>query len=274
VLGSARSGALFSIGEVDGIVRSLIVRKRRDATAVLLVSAIALTLSSCAGILAAIEDRLPPPYEVAEGMLFSYYAPSARQVTLAGNFNNWGGTQGGGRYDPSIDPMADDDENGIWTISVPLPPGRYQYKFVIDGGVRWEQDPSNPDKAIEGGIENSLLIVPPGVGYEAKLVTGTEIGGGESVFGGGTAEEAAEPVEVVFEYAGDGDRIEVAGSFNNWEPAGLEKGDDGVFRGTLEISPGSYEYKFVVDGTWVEDPANPETAPDPYGGVNSVLVVE
>ena len=121
---------------------------------------------------------LPPPSEVNDGIQFRYHAPSARQVTLAGNFNNWGGTQGGGRYDSSIDPMSDPDGDGTWTIVVPLPPGRYQYKYVIDDGIRWEQDPNNPDKATEGGIENSLIVVPPTVSYEHDVVTGTVIGEG------------------------------------------------------------------------------------------------
>ena len=108
----------------------------RLAIALVLVGAIAL---SCSTISRSIRDRLPPPHEVEGGILFQYEAPAARMVNLAGNFNNWGGTQGGGRYDPSIDPMSDRDGDGIWTIVVPLPPGRYQYKFVIDGGVRWEQ---------------------------------------------------------------------------------------------------------------------------------------
>ena len=44
----------------------------------------------------------------------------------------------------------------------------------------------------------------------------------------------------------------------------------------VEIPVGSYEYKFVIDGgaVWVADDGNPETAPDPYGGVNSLIVVE
>ena len=54
----------------------------------------------------------------------------------------------------------------------------------------------------------------------------------------------------------------------------LEKGKDGIFRTTLKLPPGTYQYKFVVDGTWVADPANPETVDDGYGGVNSVLTAE
>ncbi len=265
--------------EVEATVTASITRIRLVPAALLLFSGAALLLSSCAGILLVIEDRLPPPYEADDGMLFSYQAPSARQVTLAGNFNNWSGTQGGGRYDASIDPMDDTDGNGVWTISVPLPPGRYQYKFVIDGGVRWETDPSNPDTDFEGGIENSLIIVQPGVRYDIERVTGTVIGGGQAVFARDEAdaaedEAAAEPVDVAFEYAGDGGRVEVAGDFNDWEPTALEKGEDGVFRTTLPIAPGTYEYKFVIDGTWVADPDNPDTVPDPYGGQNSVLTVE
>ena len=79
-------------------------------------------------------------------------------VTLAGNFNNWGGTQGGGRYDPTIDPMTDDDGDGIWTIVKPLAPGRYQYKYYVDG--RWVVDPENPLRIVnESGIVNSLIKV-------------------------------------------------------------------------------------------------------------------
>lgn len=241
-------------------------------TIVLLAAACA--LSSCAGVLNAIEDRLPPPHEVKGGMLFSYYSPSARQVTLAGSFNNWGGTQGGGRYDASIDPMSDPDGDGVWSIALPLPPGRYQYKFVIDGGVRWEQDPNNADKASEGGIENSLIIVPAGVRYATEVVTGTGVSGTQLPAPETTTVHA---IPVTFELeAADAAEVSVAGAFNAWDPLAnpLTKGDDGVFRATIDIAPGSYEYKFVVDGTWMEDPANPDAVPDPYGGKNSVLTVK
>jgi 1,4-alpha-glucan branching enzyme len=241
--------------------------------AVVLLAA-ASALSSCAGVLNAIEDRLPPPHEVAGGILFNYYAPSSRQVTLAGSFNNWGGTQGGGRYDASIDPMSDPEGDGVWSIVLPLPPGRYQYKFVLDGGVRWEQDPNNADKASDSGIENSLVIVPPGVRYATEAVTGTGVSGTELPAAETTATAA---VPVTFELtAPDAAAVSVAGVFNAWDPNAnpLAKGADGIFRATVAIAPGSYEYKFVVDGTWMEDPANPDAVPDPYGGKNSVLTVK
>ena len=240
--------------------------------------AVAIALSSCAGSLSWIQDRLPPPAEVDGGIMFRYHAPSARQVTLAGSFNNWGGTQGGGRYDPSIDPMSDTDGNGTWTVVLPLPPGRYQYKYVIDGGVRWEQDPNNPDKATEGGIENSLIVVPPNVSYDYEVVTGTVIGEGVG-FGRDTAKSTTVVTGegVSFEVdLPDAGAVALAGTFNGWDPDALPltKGDDGLWRASIELEPGEYLYKFVVDGTWVEDPGNPESVDDGYGGVNSVLIVE
>ena len=232
---------------------------------------------SCSTISRSIRDRLPPPREVEGGMLFRYEAPAARMVTLAGNFNNWGGTEGGGRYDPTIDPMADDDGDGIWIIVKPLAPGRYQYKFVIDNGVRWELDPSNPNTGEEGGFTNSLIIVPETISYRYEIVTGTALAGspvGKTVT---RKTEAAAEREVEFTFddftAGE---VFVAGEFNEWSPTATKMvlDDDGIWRVKIMLKPGAYEYKFVVDGTWVEDPDNPETVSDPYGGYNSVITVE
>ncbi|UCF77786.1 MAG: hypothetical protein JSW03_06645 [Candidatus Eiseniibacteriota bacterium] len=81
---------------------------------------------------------------------------------------------------------------------------------------------------------------------------------------------------IAFEFfAPDARAVYLAGEFNNWAPDQdlMTKGEDGVFRIIKQLTPGSYEYKFVVDGTWKEDPSNPAKKADPYGGFNSVLVV-
>jgi 1,4-alpha-glucan branching enzyme len=137
-------------GNINKILRVVLVTA--------LLAAIALPNNGCL-FLRVIRDRLPPPHPVEGGILFQFEAPSARYVNLAGNFNDWGGTLTTGRFDPSIDPMSDPDGDGIWTIVKPLRPGRYQYKFVIDHGVRWERDPNNPGTDQEGGFTNSLIIV-------------------------------------------------------------------------------------------------------------------
>jgi 1,4-alpha-glucan branching enzyme len=134
---------------------------RKTVRAILAVSvllSLMIPLEGCL-LLRVIRNRLPQPHPVEGGILFQYEAPSARYVNLAGNFNTWCGTEGTGRFDPTIDPMSDNDGDGIWTIVKPLRPGRYQYKFVIDHGVRWELDPNNPDTDQEGGFTNSLIIV-------------------------------------------------------------------------------------------------------------------
>lgn len=120
---------------------------------------------NCSALKKIIKPRLPVPHKVNGKILFQYYAPNARIVTLAGSFNSWGGTASLGYYDPKIDPMNDDGKNGdkvagdgIWSILKELPPGLHQYKFVVDYNI-WVKDPSNPFTAIEGGIENSAIWV-------------------------------------------------------------------------------------------------------------------
>lgn len=243
----------------------------RLALLIALVAVVALAMS-CSSARRIIRDRLPAPHEVDGGMLFSYSAPAARMVTLAGNFNNWAGTQGGGRYDPTIDPMSDEDGDGIWTIIKPLPPGRYQYKFVIDNGTVWEMDPSNALTAEEGGFTNSLIIVPENIAYTPEVVTGMVLPGTLD-----RGAKKAEKLDVTLELdRPDASSVHVAGQFNEWkaDDVELEKGDDGIWRVTLNLEPGSYTYKFIVNGQdWIEDPANPDKVPDPYGGSNSLLTV-
>lgn len=69
--------------------------------------------------------------------------------------------------------------------------------------------------------------------------------------------------------------VVLAGSFNNWNESQLvfgREGDDWVCR--TDLTPGRYTYKFILDGNWLLDPANPQTESDDYGLMNNVLVVE
>lgn len=98
------------------------------------------------------------PTKVEGGILFQFEAPTAKQVNLAGTFNDWGGTLHG-PFDASIDPMHP-FPSGIWQIVVSLEPGVYQYKFVINNGEVWQEDPHNPEKVDDGyGGYNSVLVV-------------------------------------------------------------------------------------------------------------------
>ena len=72
--------------------------------------------------------------------------------------------------------------------------------------------------------------------------------------------------------------VSVAGDFNGWNPlvTPLNRNDSGLW--TTDIiapSAGRFEYKFIVNGQrWIEDPSNGMKAPDNYGGLNSILVIE
>lgn len=107
-----------------------------------------------------VKRRLPPPTQTEQGVVFRFNAPSAQIVQLAGNWpeNDWlrGQAQTGSF---NVGEMKDPDGDGIWERIEPLPPGRYQYKFVIDK-VNWKEDPNNPNRTDDGfGGFNSLLDV-------------------------------------------------------------------------------------------------------------------
>ncbi|MDP2172619.1 MAG: alpha-amylase family glycosyl hydrolase [Candidatus Cloacimonadaceae bacterium] len=67
--------------------------------------------------------------------------------------------------------------------------------------------------------------------------------------------------------------VGVAGDFSAWEILDLTD-IGGFYVLNLHIEPGIYRYKLIVDGVWMQDPANPEFEPDPFGGFNSVIIIE
>ena len=78
-----------------------------------------------------------------------FVAPSASQVHIVGDFNDW---------DSEASPLQRMDQ-GVWTITIPLAPGRYQYTFVVDG-TSWVADPGAP-RTLEDdfGRPNSIITV-------------------------------------------------------------------------------------------------------------------
>jgi hypothetical protein len=82
-------------------------------------------------------------------VLFRYRAPeSAAAVYLAGTFNEW---------KPDGHAMDGPGDAGLFSTRLILKPGRYEYKFVIDGKT-WRHDPANRQQA--GFYHNSVLVVP------------------------------------------------------------------------------------------------------------------
>lgn len=139
--------------EYNGIMRLHRGIMKRALPIVLIV-----VLLSCGRYL---ERSLDSPRIDGGSVVFRVKCPSARTVQIAGDWgsNNWarGDAEAG---EVLVGLMDRTGKEGIWQITVPLVPGRYRYRFLIDESV-WFLDPENPrvvDDA-RGGKAN-LLIVP------------------------------------------------------------------------------------------------------------------
>ncbi|MHB8743722.1 MAG: AAA family ATPase [Sulfuricaulis sp.] len=70
--------------------------------------------------------------------------------------------------------------------------------------------------------------------------------------------------------------VHLAGDFNSWMPdqGVITRIVNGVVEKSMMLSPGTYQYRYVIDGKWQEDPSNPDVTPNHSGGFNSILRVE
>ena len=70
--------------------------------------------------------------------------------------------------------------------------------------------------------------------------------------------------------------VSVGGSFNNWMPGQLrlERDGLGMWRGNIRLQPGIYQYRFIVNGKWMDDPNAKKTALNEFGTKNAVLEVK
>ncbi len=70
--------------------------------------------------------------------------------------------------------------------------------------------------------------------------------------------------------------VQLVGDFSNWEPVRdimIQEGKNNVWKGTIPLESGMYQYKFIVDGEWKIDPYNPEVATSDFGANNSLIIV-
>jgi 1,4-alpha-glucan branching enzyme len=83
----------------------------------------------------------------AKPIEFKLYSPKAKKVSLAGSFNNWDAKK----------LSAKKDSQGNWLVKIDLKPGRYEYKFVVDGS--WINDPKSQAVFNTFGTQNSVVEV-------------------------------------------------------------------------------------------------------------------
>ncbi len=130
-----------------------------------------------------------------------------------------------------------------WRMNLELPVGRYEYKFIVDGN--WMHDPTNPETVRNmHGTLNSVMRLTKPIDFELKGYP-------------------------------DAKNVILAGSFNKWNEhdTRMERTESG-WKISLHLSAGKHNYKFIVDGKWMTDPANPLSEYDPYGNLNSILMVQ
>ncbi|ODN29804.1 glycoside hydrolase family 13 [Fervidobacterium thailandense] len=194
----------------------------------------------------------------------------ANVVYLAGTFNNW---------NPTAWPMKLVD--GVWRYEIELKPGRYEYKYVIDG-KNWKEDPEAPAFVDDGyGGKNGAFVLTP----EGKILPPDGASKQAGVSTGKSYELNPKRMDTIFVdpdgyviirfYAKDAKYIFIAGTFNNWNDKATEVYfiEDGWWEAILELQPGIYEYKFVVDGKWITDPNAFAFVDDGFGGKNGVFEV-
>ncbi|HEX8476123.1 MAG TPA: DUF3471 domain-containing protein [Pyrinomonadaceae bacterium] len=162
-----------------------------------------------------------------------------------------------------------------------------------------------PVSTIDVMLENNELWMKPSMlkkrrlFHQSKSVFVDEVGGARYVF---NKDEDGRIVSLTFPFEGESytaQRVELpapnlkgnavfrlkgyaeagivalAGSFNGWNQSQLicaREGDEWVCR--VDLKPGIYTYKFIVDGNWVLDPVNPNTVEDEVGNVNSLTEVK
>jgi hypothetical protein len=121
---------------------------RRAAAAVALAAGIAAVFAI--GVLVGRRSGTQPgPGSEVQSVEFVLRTAADSTVALVGDFNDW---------DPRATPLRPTSDS-VWSVVVPLQPGRYRYTFVVDG-TRWSRDPSAP-RALEDdfGTPTSVITV-------------------------------------------------------------------------------------------------------------------
>ena len=88
-------------------------------------------------------------HDTVQLVRFVFADSSARTVSLVGDFNGWARER---------TPLHATARAGVWSVSVPLMPGRHEYAFIVNG-ERWVADPLSPGNRDEFGTESSVLLL-------------------------------------------------------------------------------------------------------------------
>ncbi len=179
-------------------------------------------------------------------------------VYVSGNFNGWDGV---------ANPLADEDGDGQWSATIPLPAGKYDYKFQVDGWAAQEEFAAAGECTEAFGDNGEFInrVVEVSGDTEACFNWNSCDACGTPIEGGGDGLNVTFGVDMNG-YAGTFTTVFVSGNFNGWDgsanPLADEDGD-GIWMATIPLPAGDYDYKFQVD-SWADqeqwDAANECTA--------------
>lgn len=82
---------------------------------------------------------------------FIFMAPTAESMSLVGDFNDW---------DASATPMTRVSDDGVWSVTLPLVPGQYQFQYIMNDTLRLA-DPTLPKVSDSYGSLNSVITIAP-----------------------------------------------------------------------------------------------------------------
>ncbi len=157
--------------------------------------------------------------------------PNARNVFVAGDFNNW-----------KTNELRMTYSGNAWVLPYTFAAGNYGYKFIVDG--RWVTDPQNPHYVNYKGENNSFMCIKPNRTFVLKGYKNAKT-------------------------------IRLSGTFNNWAEDSynlVHQGDE--WHISLNLKPGKYLYKFIVDGNWIIDPGNRLWEQNEHNTGNSVIWID
>jgi 1,4-alpha-glucan branching enzyme len=89
-------------------------------------------------------------------------------------------------------------------------------------------------------------------------------------------ERSRQPGHVIFRFHDEGaERVRLVADFAGWEtqPIDLRQQDNGDWQLTVELPPGRYSYRFLVNDQWKDDPESKDYEFNSYGTLNAVVVV-
>ena len=178
-------------------------------------------------------------------------------VHVAGDFQAVGGF--GSNWNPSTAQMLDPDGDGVYELTVTLPVGTYQYKFV--NGNSWGKDESVPP-ACSGNSGNRSIdltgdMSTPSICFEACSSCSTgPLPNVDLTFQVDLSQQTISPngIHVAGNFQG------AAGFGSDWNPSSSPMSDpdgDGIYTLTVSVPAGTYQYKFVNGNSWGADESVP-----------------